>query len=118
MSDIVSLKRDEYLFKETSPLEYIYLIENGEVGLIKSNGDNNIEFMQQKEGDIVGIDIMFSGGGCEYSAITKKESSFYKTPINEFKRILNHQKSTSLELAKYLCSLLDKMENKNAYSSI
>lgn len=52
-----SLTKGDLLFKEGDKKEYVYLIEKGEVAIIKQNNDKNVEIMNQHGGDIVGIDL-------------------------------------------------------------
>ena len=94
-------------------MEFVYLIEYGEVTLVKLNGDTKIEIMNQVAGDIVGADIIFKNAICDYSAIANKSCKLYKIAITDFQQILSHQKETSLELAKYLCSLITEMEKRD-----
>jgi len=69
-----------------------------------------MEFMTQVTGDIVGVDILFKDSVCNYSAVAKKACKLYKTSIEDFQKILSNQKGTSLELIKYLCSLIKEVE--------
>jgi len=94
-------------------LEFVYFIDDGEVALLKLNKeDDEIELMKQEEGDIVGVDILFKNSLCDYSAVAKKSCKLYKTSIEKFQQILSHQKATSMELMRYLCSLLNQLESK------
>jgi len=112
-SNLVDVTKDEYLFTESAPLDYIYFIENGEIGLRKFNGENEVEFMLQNKGDIVGVDVIFSDSESGYAAIAKQDSSLYKTSVEDFKKIISQQKATSIELMKYICALISKIETKN-----
>ena len=108
-----TLNKGDYLFTENTPLEYVYFIDDGEIILLKLNKDEDeIELMEQKEGDIVGVDILFKNAVCDYSAVAKKSCKLYKTSLEKFQEILSHQKATSMELIKYLCSLLNQLESK------
>lgn len=109
----MTLEIGDFLFVEDAPLEHVYLIEYGEITLAKLNDDTKIELMNQIEGDIVGVDILFKDGICNYSAIANKSSKLYKTSLSDFQGILSHQKATSLELVKYLCSLITEMEKRD-----
>lgn len=94
-------------------MEFVYFIDDGEVALLKLNKeDDEIELMKQEEGDIVGVDILFKNSLCDYSAVAKKSCKLYKTSIEKFQQILSHQKATSMELMRYLCSLLNQLESK------
>jgi CRP-like cAMP-binding protein len=106
------LEIGDYLFVEDAALEHVYLVEYGEVTLAKLKDETKIELMIQVEGDIVGVDILFKDGVCNYSAIANKSCKLFKTSLADFQAILSHQKATSLELVKYLCSLISEMEKR------
>jgi len=112
-SDVITLEIGDYLFVENAALENVYLIEYGEVNLVKIKFESKIELLTQVEGDIVGVDILFKDGVCNYSAIASKSCKLYKMSIADFQTILSKQKATSLELVKYLCSLIVEMEKKD-----
>src|SRR5690606_16101249 len=107
-----SLKQGEMLFKEGDKNEYVYLIEKGEVAIIKHNNDKEIEIMNQHGGEIVGIDLIFNDKECEYSAIVTEPTKLYKVLISDFKEFLSLNNNSSLELLKYISSLINKMENQ------
>lgn len=108
-----SLGKGELLFKEGDKKEYIYLIEKGEVSIIKQNNNKNVEVMNQHEGEIVGIDLIFNDNECEYSAVATEPTKLYKVLISDFKEFLSLNNSSSLELLKYISSLINKMENQS-----
>ncbi|MCO6498834.1 MAG: cyclic nucleotide-binding domain-containing protein [Vicingus serpentipes] len=112
-SRVFTIEKGDYLFTENSPLEFVYLIDEGEVALLKLNKNNDsIELMNQQGGDIVGVDILFKNSLCDYSAVAKKSCKLYRTSLEKFQHILSHQKETSMELMRYLCSLLNQLESK------
>ncbi|MDT8413524.1 MAG: cyclic nucleotide-binding domain-containing protein, partial [Vicingaceae bacterium] len=51
--------KGEVLFSEGETPTYIYLLEEGEISLVKSGTDCEVEFMEHKKGDIVGLDLIF-----------------------------------------------------------
>ena len=108
-----SLGKGELLFKEGDKKEYIYLIEKGEVALIKQNKNKNIEVMNQHEGEIVGIDLIFNDNECEYTALVTEPTKLYKVLISDFKDFLSLNNNSSLELLKYISSLINKMEKQS-----
>ena len=105
----------DVLFKEGEHKEFIYLIEKGVVSLVKDNNERNnkkIEIMNQNDGDIVGVDLVFNDKDCEYSALVTEPSILYKVLIADFKELLSKNSDSSLELIKYLSSLVTKLEKK------
>lgn len=108
----ISFTQGEVLFKEGDHKEYIYLIEKGEVALIKDNQQQQIEILSQNEGDIVGVDLVFNDCDCEYSALVLQPSIVYKILISDFTDFLTTNNASSLELMKYLSSLITKLETR------
>lgn len=105
----------DVLFKEGEHKEFIYLIEKGVVSLVKDNNEINnkkVEIMNQNDGDIVGVDLVFNDKNCEYSALVTEPSVLYKVLIADFKELLSKNSDSSLELIKYLSSLVTKLEKK------
>lgn len=107
-----SLTKGDLLFKEGDKKEYIYLIEKGEVAIIKQNNDKNVEIMNQHGGEIVGIDLIFNDNECEYSALVTEPTKLYKVLISDFKEFLSINNNSSLELLRYISSLINKMESQ------
>ncbi len=106
------LNNGDLLFKEGDEKEFIYLIDKGEVSLIKNNQLNDVELIKQHDGDIVGVDLIFNDAQCEYSALVKKPTLLYKILISDFKSLLIKNNKSSIELIKYLSSLINQMETK------
>lgn len=111
----ISFTKGDILFREGDHKEFIYLIEKGMVSLVKDNNDisnKKIEIMNQNDGDIVGVDLVFNDNDCEYSALVTEPSVLYKVLIADFKELLSKNSDSSLELIKYLSSLVTKLEKK------
>ncbi|MBI2281373.1 MAG: cyclic nucleotide-binding domain-containing protein [Bacteroidetes bacterium] len=111
----ISFTKGDILFREGDHKEFIYLIEKGMVSLVKDNNDisnKKIEIMNQNDGDIVGVDLVFNDNDCEYSALVTEPSVLYKVLIADFKELLSKNSDSSLELIKYLSSLDTKLEKK------
>lgn len=111
----ISFAQGDVLFEEGEQKEFIYLIEKGVVSLIKDNnesGNKKVEILNQNDGDIVGVDLVFNDKDCEYSALVTEPSIMYKILISDFKELLSKNSDSSLELIKYLSSLVTKLEKK------
>ncbi len=108
----ISFAQGDMLFKEGDHKEYIYLIEKGEVALIKDKQEKKVEIMSQNDGDIVGVDLIFNDKDCEYSALVLQPSVIYKVLISDFRDLLTNNNGSSLELLKYLSSLINKLESR------
>lgn len=108
----ISFAQGDILFKEGDHKEYIYLIEKGEVALLKDKQEKKIEILSQNDGEIVGVDLIFNDHDCEYSALVLQPSVIYKVLISDFKDLLVNNSGSSLELIKYLSSLINKLESR------
>lgn len=108
--------KGEVLFSEGEMPTYIYLLEKGEISLVKSGTDCEVEIMEHKKGDIVGLDLIFDNKKCTYSAIVKTSSELHIVEIEKFKQFLINENSLSLELIQYLSSVIKQIENNPIYS--
>lgn len=113
-AESVSFTKGDLLFKEGDHKEFIYLIEKGEVSLVKDNTESkeSVEIMNQNDGDLVGVDLIFNDKNCEYSALVVEPSILYKILIADFKDMLSKNSGSSIELIKYLSSIINKLEKK------
>ena len=105
------IEKGGYLFVEGDSLKYVYIIDEGDVSLIKLNNTDKVELLHQGDGEIVGADLYFTGKECKYSAIANKTTNFYKILLSDFENLIQTQKELSIELIQYLCQLLDRMES-------
>lgn len=108
-------QQGEVLFKEGEEPKSIFLIIEGEVALVKSGSEFNVNIMNHKEKDIVGLDLIFDNKLCSYSAVTSSNCEIYEIDVNVFKQFLIDENSMSLELLKYLSSLIKQLENSPLY---
>ncbi|KJS04188.1 MAG: hypothetical protein VR77_12510 [Flavobacteriales bacterium BRH_c54] len=108
--------KGEVLFSEGEMPTYIYLLEKGEISLVKLGTDCEVEIMEHKKGDIVGLDLIFDNKKCTYSAIVKTSSELHIVEIEKFKQFLINENSLSLELIQYLSSVIKQIENNPIYS--
>lgn len=106
-----SYEKGDVLFYEGDDPLYIYLLEEGEISLIKSGKDCEVEIMEHKKGDIVGLDLIFDNKKCTYSAIIKTASELHVVEIEKFKQFLINENSLSLELIRYLSSIIKQIES-------
>tara|TARA_R100000750_G_scaffold61350_1_gene52248 strand:+ start:78711 stop:79133 length:423 start_codon:yes stop_codon:yes gene_type:complete len=108
-------KGDILFFEGEVPI-FVYFLEKGEISLIKSGTDFEVEIMEHKKGDIVGLDLIFDSKKCTYSAIVKTNSELHVVEIEKFKQFLINENSLSLELIRYLSSVIKQIENNPIYS--
>ncbi|MCC7331944.1 MAG: cyclic nucleotide-binding domain-containing protein [Flavobacteriales bacterium] len=112
------INEGDLLFREGDKKEFVYLIEKGEVIIVKDHNQQKFEVINQHEGEIVGIDLIFNENECEYSAIASEPTKLYKVLISDFKNFLSRNNNTSIELLKYISALVNKMESQAINNSI
>ncbi|MDT8411564.1 MAG: hypothetical protein RQ875_03805, partial [Vicingaceae bacterium] len=61
-------------------------------------------------------DLIFDNKKCTYSAIVKTSSELHVVEIEKFKQFLINENSLSLELIRYLSSLIKQIENHSLNS--
>ena len=110
-SEIFTLNKNEPLFKEGDITKYIYFIEKGDVALKKAKDKNEIDFLHLSTNELIGIDSVYNEGYCNYSAFTSTTTSGVKILISDFLVLITEHKVASLELMKYLSSILNRIEN-------
>jgi len=109
-------KQGDFLFKEGKNQDYIYLIEQGDVSLIKKGLTNSVEIVHQNDGDLVGIDFIFNNSESGYSAIANEKTLLHQVLIDDFKVFLKENNNLSLELIQYISSLIKQIENHSKNS--
>lgn len=114
---ISTYKQGEFLFREGENQNYIYLIEQGDVSLIKKGLVNSVEIVHQNAGDLVGVDFIFNNTESGYSAVVNQKSLLHQVLIDDFKVFLKENNNLSLELIQYLSSIIKQIEN-NPLNSI
>ena len=114
--NISTYKKGDFLFKEGENQEYIYLIEQGDVSLIKKGLTNSVEIVHQNGGDLVGIDFIFNNSESGYSAVVNEQTLLYQVLIDDFKLFLKENNNLSLELIQYISSLIKQIENHSKNS--
>ena len=113
---ISTYKQGDFLFREGENQNYIYLIEQGDVSLIKKGLTNSVEIVHQNGGDLVGIDFIFNNSESGYSAVVNEQTLLYQVLIDDFKVFLKENNNLSLELIQYLSSLIKQIENHSKNS--
>lgn len=108
--DVFNLTKDESLFKEGEHTDYLYFIENGDVVLKKEKNNQKIIFHELFSGELIGIDCVYNNGLCNYSATAKESTRGIKILISDFLKLIAEHKKASLELMKYLSSIVNKLE--------
>lgn len=108
---ISTYKQGDFLFKEGENQSYIYLIEQGDVSLVKKGLTNSVEIVHQNDGDLVGVDFIFNNSESGYSAVVNEQTLLYQVLIDDFKVFLKENNNLSLELIQYISSLIKQIEN-------
>lgn len=114
-SGVFSFNKNESIFKEGEKTDYIYFIENGSITLKKSKDSNDIAFLEIPQGQLLGIDCVYTDGQCNYSALASTSTHGVKILISDFLNLISEHKVASLELMKYLSSILNRIEKSTAF---
>lgn len=107
---VFSFKKNEPIFKEGELTKYIYFIENGNITLKKNKNENEIPFLELPQGELLGVDCVYTEGMCNYSAFSSSATNGVKILITDFLDLINEHKVASLELMRYLSSILNRIE--------
>jgi len=110
-SGVFSLNKNESIFNEGDHTDYIYFIENGDIVLKKNKDDSKISFLELLQGELIGIDCVYNDGYCNYSATATSTTEGVKILISDFKKLITEHKKASLELMRYLSSIVNSLEN-------
>lgn len=107
---VFTAKKNELLFNEGDHTDYLYFIENGDVILKKEKNNQKIVFHELLDGDLIGIDCVYNDGLCNYSAKAKETTKGIKILTSDFLKLIAEHKQASLELMKYISSIVNKLE--------
>ena len=107
---VFSYNKNESIFKEGEQTKYLYFIEKGSISLNKLKDNSEVSFLEIPSGQLLGIDCVYTDGVCNYSALTKTSTKGVKILISDFLNLINDHKVASLELMKYLSSILNRIE--------
>jgi len=108
---VFSVDKNDSILKEGEQTDYIYFIEDGSITLKKKKNDTEITFMELPKGELLGIDCVYTDGLCNYSAFASSTTKGMKILISDFITLVSGHKKASLELMKYLSSILNQLEN-------
>ncbi len=108
--DVFSIDKNDPILKEGEQTDYIYFIEHGSITLKKKKDDADITFLELPKGELLGVDCVYTDGICNYSAIASSTTNGMKILISDFITLVRDHKKASLELMKYLSSILIRLE--------
>lgn len=107
---VFSINKNESIFNEGDHTDYIYFIENGDIVLKKNKDNHKISFLELLQGELIGIDCVYNDGYCNYSATAATNTKGTKILISDFKTLIAEHKKASLELMRYLSSIVNSLE--------
>ena len=74
MSNKINLKSGEYLFREGESANYAYVVDEGEVEIVKASANGNIILALIPKGAIIGEMALIDGLPRSASAIAKSDT--------------------------------------------
>jgi hypothetical protein len=85
MSNAVTLRRGEFLFKETEKVQTVFIVQSGQLSLQFFKNKKNIEVMTVSAGYVFADSIVLSTSQYSYSAMATQETKVIEIPIEAFK---------------------------------
>ncbi len=85
MSNARTLKRGEFLFKETDKIQTVYIVQSGQISLQFLKNKKNIEVMTVSTGYVFADQIVLASAVYTYSAMASQETKIIEIPVEAFK---------------------------------
>jgi CRP-like cAMP-binding protein len=103
-SDNFILDKGSILFKQGDKIDYIYILTDGELSILKNN-----QFMWQAQcNEFIGISSFFIGDShYSYSVKACNQSTVARIAIKDFKKALNNHPALNTYLMKLFCDRID-----------
>ncbi len=111
--EVITYRKNEYLFHENETAKGVYLIISGKVKIIT---DDNKPFQTilylVKPGDILGIHAIINGHNYTNSAVALVNTEVCFIPGFEFYELINKNNNYKMIIMQLLCSRIDLIENQ------
>jgi hypothetical protein len=85
MSNTRTLKRGEFLFKESDKIQTVYIVQSGQLSLQFLKNKKNVEVMTVSTGYVFADQIVLASPIYTYSAMAAQETKVIEIPIEAFK---------------------------------
>lgn len=110
---ILTIRKNDYLYHENEPSKGIYLILSGKLKII-TDEDKPIHSILYlvKPGDILGIHSIINGHNYTNSAVALVSTEVCYIPGYEFFELMNRNLKYKMVVMKLLCSRIDLIENQ------
>jgi len=110
---VISLKKNEFLFHENEPAKGIFLILSGKLKIITEESKQNQTMLYLvKPGDILGIHAIINGHNHTNSAVAIVATEICFIPGYEFFELINNNIKYKMIVMRLLCSRIDLIENQ------
>lgn len=111
--EILTFKKNEFLFHENDPTKGIYLILSGKAKIITDESKQNHTILYLvKPGDILGIHAIINGHNYTNSAVALVSTEVCFIPGREFYDLINNNNDYKMIIMQLLCSRIDLIENQ------
>lgn len=85
MSNARTLKRGEFLFKESDKIQTVYIVQSGQLSLQFLKNKKNVEVMTVSTGYVFADQIVLASPVYTYSAMVSQETKVIEIPVEAFK---------------------------------
>jgi len=105
MAEVVSVKKDEYLFKQDDIAECMYIVKSGKISLVITNGTYEKEVAVVSLGQLIGEMPLFDKKLRSAGARALVDSELVKLPYKKLEEEL-------LTMPEWVTSILRKLSEK------
>lgn len=102
----IKVKAGEIIFREGDPADFLYLIESGQVEIVKRVGRNDVTIALLKEGDFFGEMALLRGTERSASARARTDLELWGLEKKDFDELLLRHPSVTVALSKILSERL------------
>jgi len=106
MSNKINLKSGEYLFREGESANYAYVVDEGEVEIVKASANGNIILALIPKGAIIGEMALIDGLPRSASAIAKSDTILTEVNSQTFIQYIKGNPNAAVNIMKRLSGLL------------
>lgn len=90
MAEIVSVQKNEFLFKQGDPADSMYIVKSGKISLLISNGTTEKEIDTASMGQLLGEMSLFDKKSRSAGAKAIIDSTLIKLPYNKLEEELKN----------------------------
>ena len=112
MSDKISLKPGEFIFREGETANYAYVVEQGEVEIFKASAEGDLTLASISKGAIIGEMALIDGLPRSASAVSKTDAILTEVNSHTFIQYIRGNPNAAVNIMKRLSGLLREANQK------